>query len=696
MKKLNGTSMDLVQENAKKLKEIFPEIFMEGRIDFDLLEQICCGGGVQKLEDSKERYSLTWNGKARARQIAQEVSTGTLRPAKEESKDWDNTENIYIEGDNLEVLKLLQKSYHGKIKMIYIDPPYNTGKDFVYKDNFKDNIENYKKVTGQVSEEGTKLTTNTDTDGRYHSNWLSMMYPRLKLARNLLTDDGVIFISIDDNEQANLKKICDEIFGEENFINIINVKAKASSGASGGGEDKKLKKNIEYLLVYSKSIKFENFNSIFKYTPLDEYIEKRKKDGVNFAYTSVMIEDGKESLFTTIKAGNGEEIIIKKVEDYKIKSVKKIAEEENIEEYEVYKKYINKIYTLENAQTSIRDRVLEATGGEDELYNCYYKPISGRNKGVITKVSFMGKTKRLVSYLSNVVEVEDNKIIKKDKIGTLWDDLSWSSIHLEGNIEYNNGKKPTALIERLLKMMNLKDEDTILDFFSGSATTIHSMFKYIVENSVKIKCILVQLPESLEINLKNASGKIKIDITKQINFLKSLDKPLFISEIGKERIRRAGEKIKLDESLPIENREKLDVGFKVFKLDSTNIKEWDTATENLEQSLLDSIDNIKSDRKSLDVLYEILLKYGLDLNIPIEENKNFYSIGGGSLLVSLNKEINDKVIDSICEEYKKLSEMDKEFKTTVVLRDNSFKNDVVKTNAIKKLEQVGISEIRSI
>ena len=399
MEKLNGTSMDLAQENVKKLKEIFPEIFTEDQVDLDLLgELLSNGGGYRKLDTSKERYSLTWNGKSEARQIAQEVSTGTLRPAKEESKNWDNTENIYIEGDNLEVLKLLQKSYHGKIKMIYIDPPYNTGKDFVYKDNFKDNIENYKEITGQVSEEGTKLTTNTDTDGRYHSNWLNMMYPRLKLARNLLTDDGVIFISIDDNEVTNLKKLCDEIFGEENFINTINIKAKASSGASGGGEDKKLKKNIEYLLIYSKSIKFENFNSIFKYTPLDEYIEKRKKDGVNFAYTSVMIEDGKESLFTTIKAGNGEEIIIKKVEGYKIKSVKKIAEEENIEEYEVYKKYINKIYTLENAQTSIRDRVLEATGGEDELYNCYYKPISGRNKGVITKVSFMGKTKRLVIY----------------------------------------------------------------------------------------------------------------------------------------------------------------------------------------------------------------------------------------------------------------------------------------------------------
>ena len=229
MEKLDGASMNLVQENLKKLKEIFPEIFIEGRIDFDLLRQICNGGGwVQDLVDSKERYSLTWNGKTRARQIAQEVSTGTLRPAKEESKNWNNTENIYIEGDNLEVLKLLQKSYHGKIKMIYIDPPYNTGKDFVYKDNFKDNIENYKKVTGQVSEERTKLTTNTDTDGRYHSNWLNMMYPRLKLARNLLTDDGVIFISIDENEGHNLRKICDEIFGEENLIEEIIWEKKFS------------------------------------------------------------------------------------------------------------------------------------------------------------------------------------------------------------------------------------------------------------------------------------------------------------------------------------------------------------------------------------------------------------------------------------------------------------------------------------
>ena len=224
------------------------------------------GGGVQNTESSNERYSLTWNGKSRARQIAQEVSTGTLRPAKEESKNWDNTENIYIEGDNLEVLKLLQKSYHGKVKMIYIDPPYNTGKDFVYKDNFRDNIENYKEITGQINKEGIKLTTNTETNGRYHSDWLNMMYPRLKLARNLLTDDGVIFISIDDNEQENLKKICDEIFGEENFV--AQIAWRKSDNQANIGNIARVK---EYILSYSKNDKLFYLNKM-------ELTEKAKKE----------------------------------------------------------------------------------------------------------------------------------------------------------------------------------------------------------------------------------------------------------------------------------------------------------------------------------------------------------------------------------------------------------------------------------
>ena len=234
---------------------------------------------MQNTESSKERYSLTWNGKSRARQIAQEVSTGTLRPAKEESKNWDSTENIYIEGDNLEVLKLLQKSYYGKIKMIYIDPPYNTGKDFVYKDNFKDNIENYKEITGQINKEGIKLTTNTETNGRYHSDWLNMMYPRLKLARNLLTDDGVIFISIDDNEQANLKKLYDEIFGEENFIaNFIRK-------GFGGRQDSQYYAIIhEYVLCYVKNKSFFVSGKIIKKDEKYPFYDEKKINFIKYSY----------------------------------------------------------------------------------------------------------------------------------------------------------------------------------------------------------------------------------------------------------------------------------------------------------------------------------------------------------------------------------------------------------------------------
>ena len=670
MEKLDGTSMNLVQENIKKLKEIFPEIFIEGRIDFELLRQICRGGGVQDLENSKERYSLTWNGKSRARQIAQEVSTGTLRPAKEESKNWDNTENIYIEGDNLEVLKLLQKSYHGKIKMIYIDPPYNTGKDFVYKDNFRANIENYKKVTGQVSEEGTKLTTNTDTDGRYHSNWLNMMYPRLKLARNLLTDDGVIFISIDDNEQANLKKICDEIFGEENFLGIITYdKGNAQNDAIN------LQKNHEYILVYSKIldnlltekiiVKKEVFLENDKYYYLGAGITTGGEGGTlnrrpNLGYTIYYNEDTDDKIALS---------------DYDIEKAKILNDESFI--------YLDNIELIEKNYVKIRPPKKGTLLGcwtwsleKFKLEKDKIKIEKNQNRYSIRKKEFV------VS--KNIFEENGRRFIYESKninIKSIW---NFSSS--EGTKELNKlfqikvfeNSKNKELIKKII-LISSTNNDIILDFFSGSATTAHSVMQLNVEDGGNRKYIMVQLPELCDESSEAYKAGYKN-----------------ICEIGKERIRRAGEKIKSDESLPLENREKLDIGFKVFKLDSTNIKEWDTNTEDLEQTLLDSMENIKSDRSSLDVLYEILLKYGLDLNIPIEENKDFYSIGGGSLLVSLNKEINDEVINSIYEEYKKLLEIDKEFKTTVILRDNSFKNDVDKTNAIKKLEQVGINEIRSI
>ena len=641
MEKLNGTSMDLAQENVKKLKEIFPEIFTEDQIDLDLLgELLFNGGGYRKLDTSKERYSLTWNGKSEARQIAQEVSTGTLRPAKEESKNWDNTENIYIEGDNLEVLKLLQKSYHGKIKMVYIDPPYNTGKDFVYKDNFRDNIENYKKVTGQISEE-SKLTTNTDLDGRYHSNWLNMMYSRLKLARNLLTDDGVIFISIDDNEQVNLKKLCDEIFGEENFIaNFIR------RTINSGKQDSITASNYhEYLLIYSKNINEIKLNRREKseedreklYPLKDEYVNTRGR------YYISQLDKGSiqysDSLNYMIIAPDGTEIWPGKGFEDKTKVFRWSKEKvkwgiEN--DYIVFKKQLNgwKVYVKSYEYRDNNDNYVSPS-------NPY------------TTLDYVNKE---FSNFNSSLEL--SKIFDKNKIFDF--------------------PKPILFIIDILKYSTNKNS-IILDFFSGSATTAHSVMQLNAEDGGTRKYIMVQLPELCDEDSEAYKAGYKN-----------------ICEIGKERIRRAGEKIKSDESLPIENREKLDVGFKVFKLDSTNIKEWDTDTENLQQSLLDSIENIKRDRNTLDVLYEILLKYGLDLNIPIEENKDFYSIGGGSLLVSLNKEINNEVINSICEEYKKLQEIDKEFKTTVILRDNSFKDDEVKTNAIKKLEQVGINEIRSI
>ena len=245
MKKLAGESLNIMEENLAAMQQLFPEAFEEGKIDFDVLRQLL----GDYVDDEEERYSFRWNGKGKALRLSQTPSTGTLRPCKEESTDWDTTENLYIEGDNLEVLKLLQKSYHGKVKMIYIDPPYNTGKDFVYKDDFRDNVANYKRITGQVDDEGHSTGTNSESNGRFHTDWLNMMYPRLRLARNLLSDDGVIFISIDDNEFDNLKKLCDDVFGESNFVNIISVKMSEPTGVKMAHVEKRLPKLKEHILL---------------------------------------------------------------------------------------------------------------------------------------------------------------------------------------------------------------------------------------------------------------------------------------------------------------------------------------------------------------------------------------------------------------------------------------------------------------
>lgn len=639
MEKLQGTSMDIVQDNIEKLKQIFPEIFTEGKIDFQVLKQLL----GEHIENDKERYSFTWKGKTQARQIAQDMSTGTLRPDRDNSKDWENTENLYIEGDNLEVLKLLQKSYHGKVKMIYIDPPYNTGKDFVYKDNFRDNIDNYLTVTGQKSENSTgggyKLTTNSETSGRYHSDWLNMMYPRLKLARNLLIDDGVIFISIDDNEQENLKKICDEIFGENNFV--ANIVWRKKTGAS---DSKNISTISEFVLIYTKNncenIFTRNKNSYDpqRYKMSDEYEERRGKfyidnlDRGGISYSDslnypIVCPDG------TITYPNGR------------------------------KEFKNDgwIWTWgkEKLEWGLKEGfiVFKESKNKESGWGVYYKNyVNVNNKDELIERSAPHK-----NLILDIINTEGTNEIQK--------------IFEKKVFQYT---KPSNFIKLLIGYVD-NQNSIILDFFSGSATTAHAVMQLNAEDGGNRKYIMVQLPEVCDEKSEAYKAGYKN-----------------ICEIGKERIRRAGEKIKSDETLPAENREKLDIGFKVFKLDSSNIKEWDSEAENLKQSLFDSIDNIKSDRTSLDILYEILLKYGLDLNVPIVENKHFYSIGGGTLLINLDKEIDMEVIDSICEEYKTLLEIDEDFKTTVILRDSSFANDVDKTNAMKKLEQVGIKEVRSI
>jgi adenine-specific DNA-methyltransferase len=364
---------------------------------------------------------------------------------KEIKRDEDGTikENLIIKGNNLLALHSLKKQFAGKVKLIYIDPPYyfkDTKADdaFVYNSNFK------------------------------LSTWLTFMKNRLDVAKDLLADDGTIFIQIEDDGQAYLQLLLNDIF-KNNYLNTVIVKAKASSGASGGGEDKKLKKNTEYIHIYCKN-SFISFNDIYTEERLDKYIEDLKVEEKSFAYKSVLLNSGKCEYITSTQDGRGKEIKIYKHKNYEIKSVSQISKEEKIEEYEVYKKYIDFIFTTENAQTSIRTRVLDATGNDDCLYTAEYVPVSGKNKGRLTKVMFIGNTKRLVSFLKNTCEIKKNEIFKQLKIGTLWDDMSWSSVFSEGNVRLKSGKKPEKLLQRILEMATEKN-DIVLDYHLGSGTT---------------------------------------------------------------------------------------------------------------------------------------------------------------------------------------------------------------------------------
>lgn len=430
------------------------------------------------------KLELTWIGKDEPMNI--EPRLLIERPELSNTEKAPETQNMLIHGDNLLALKALLPQYAGKIKCIYIDPPYNTGEAF---DEYDDNVE--------------------------HSVWLQLMRARLHLLWRLLADDGVIFVQLNDDEMNYCKVLMDEVCGRSNFINLIVVKTKNSSGASGGGEDKRLKKNVEFIICYAKP-GFDKFNESYSKVELGEYLESMKNNGKSFKYTTVFNDFGKRTYYTTIKDGAGEDIVIYKHSSYSTKSVAKLAREDGITELEVFYKYSDLICTTENAQTSIRTRVREATDEEDNLYSIEYYPISGRNKGKLTTIYFVGKSKRLVSWFKNVTIMQDGVLYKREKTGSLWDTLNWNNVNREGGVAFSGGKKPEVLLEKILELAT-RPGDLVLDSFLGSGTTAA------VAHKMGRKYISIEMGEHAFSHCKYRmdriiSGEDKGGISKNVNW----------------------------------------------------------------------------------------------------------------------------------------------------------------------------------
>ena len=627
--KLNGTTPDIAEENIAKLKEIFPDVFCEGKVDFEKLQQVL----GNYVEDAKERYNFSWNGKGKSLKLAQSPSTGTLLPCKEESKDWDTTENLYIEGDNLEVLKLLHKSYHNKIKMIYIDPPYNTGHDFVYKDNFKDNLQNYLEITGQTDEDGNKMTTNSESNGRYHTDWLNMMYPRLRLARNLLTDDGVIFISIDDNEVANLKKLCDEILGEDNFVAQL-IWQRAFSPKN---DARYISNSHDYILMYAKI--------------LDSFTIGRlpRTEEANARYSNP--DNDPRGVWTS---GDLSVKTYNPATDYPITTPSgKIVEPPSGRCWRASK---------ESLEALIADNRIYF--GED-----------GNN------------TPRLKRFLSDLKHdgMSPTSILFHKEVGHSQEGSQELTKLLDAGVF--DGPKPIRLLDRLLTLANLSNNDIILDFFSGSASIAQAVLQLNQKDGGNRKFICVQIPETTNEKSEAFNAGYKN-----------------ICEIGKERIRRAGDKIKseieaanVQITLGEDEKKVPDIGFKVFKLNSSNIKKWQPDFDEIADYILNMENNFVDDRTELDVVYEIMIKYGLDLTYPVEEllcgDISLYSIGMGMLIICLANNIGTDVAKFISD-YKKENEIDG---MRVVFADCCFGgNDSLKTNIKEILKVAGVEEFITI
>lgn len=646
---MDGMSMNLEQANMDKLRTVFPECFAEGKLDIDKLLALC----GEYIGNDFEKYKFEWKGKAECLKLAQKRSTGTLRPCPEESVDWDTTQNLYIEGDNLEVLKLLQTAYYRKVKMIYIDPPYNTGNDFVYADDFADPMARYKEVTQQTTK------SNPETMGRFHTNWLNMMYPRLRLAANLLRDDGVIFISIDDAELYNLKKICDEVFGEENYVATLVYDKNRKNDA------KYFSVGHEYMLVYFKSAATIYERGIILRTTkegIDEVKAEFERLRVLHNDNWELVNEGLKELYKSWPEGDER---------------KSLARFTRVDEKGPYRD----------------DGNINWPGGGGPMYDVLHpitgkvckKPVSGwryptpeRLQEEVDKGHVVfGKDETTVPRVRMNLFEADKEVMRSVHFSYAQTATNEFAQIFDGKRVFDN-PKPISDIKKLVDYLTSKDdEDIILDFFSGSATTAHAVMKLNAEDGGNRRFILVQLPEVCDEKSEAAKAGYKN-----------------ICEIGKERIRRAGKKLTdTDGQMQIGDSEKkpLDVGFRVFKLDSSNLQTWDATPvdelrlEDLLNRMNTMINRVKADRSDLDMVCEVMLKLGVPLTYSVNKvsvnAKTAYTVGDDCLLlVCLAADITPEDVEAMAEYVP----------AKVIISRDSFANDTAMANAHYILRDRGI------
>ena len=597
---------DGVQDNISRIAELFPECITEVNdqmggvkrsIDFDKLRQLLSSDIV---EGNEERYQFTWPDKRKAILAANAPISATLRPCPEESVNFDTTQNLYIEGDNLDVLKCLKETYLHKVKMIYIDPPYNTGNDFVYEDDFAESAAEYLANSGQFDEQGNRLVTNTESNGRFHTDWLNMIYPRLKVARDLLTEDGVIFISIDDNEVENLRKVCDEIFGESNFIATL-VWERAYSPKN---DAKYISNSHDYVLMYAKSAANFVIGRLERTAEANARYSNPDNDPRGVWKPSDM----------SVKTYNAEC-------DYSITTPSG----------RVVEPPAGRCWSL--SRNAFRERLQDNRiwfGSDGNSVPCI--------KRFITELKHDGMAPTSILFYKDVGHSQEG---------------AQEVVSLFGDKGVFDGPKPVRLLERLITLANLKEDSIVLDFFSGSATTAHAVMKKNAEKAKHSRFIMVQLPEEVSDKKKDQGYKN-------------------ICEIGKERIRRAGAKIKADSPLTTQH---LDTGFRVFKLDSSNMKDvFYSPKETSQLELFTLVDNVKDDRTSEDLLFQVMLELSATLDSKIEESvvdgKTIYNVAEGYLVACFDQEVSDDVVKAIA----------KMQPTYAVLRDTSLVDDATATN----------------